>query len=57
MGCIRGIRAHRLQGAGCRSQSRGCALYRDASQAIYVLGLPPSRGGDLKLEGGVNVSL
>ena len=23
----------------------------------YVLGLPPSRGGDLELEGGVNVSL
>ena len=22
--------------------------------AAYVLGLPPSRGGDLKLEGGVN---
>ena len=23
----------------------------------YVLGPPPSRGGDLELEGGVNVSL
>ena len=31
--------------------------YRDASRAAYVLGLPPSRGGDLELEGGVNVSL
>ena len=26
-------------------------------QAAYVLGPPPSRGGDLELEGGVNVSL
>ena len=25
--------------------------------AAYVLGPPPSRGGDLELEGGVNVSL
>ena len=25
--------------------------------AAHVLGPPPSRGGDLKLEGGVNVSL
>ena len=25
--------------------------------AANVLGLPPSRGGDLELEGGVNVSL
>ena len=25
--------------------------------AAYVLGLPPSRGGDLELAGGVNVSL
>ena len=31
--------------------------YRDVSRAAYVLGLPPSRGGDLELEGGVNVSL
>ena len=31
--------------------------YRDASRAAYVLGPPPSRGGDLALEGGVNVSL
>ena len=31
--------------------------YRDASRAAYVLGPPPSRGGDLELEGGVNVSL
>ena len=36
---------------------RGRALYRDASPAAHVLGLPPSRGGDLELEGGVNVSL
>ena len=45
--------------AGCRSRSRGCALNRDASRAAYVLGPlpPPSRGGDLELEGGVNVSL
>ena len=34
----------------------GHALYRDASRAAYVLGPPPSRGGDLELEGGVNVS-
>ena len=33
------------------------ALYRDASRATYVLGPPPSRGGNLMLEGGVNVSL
>ena len=32
-------------------------LYRDASRATYVLGPPPSRGGDLELKGGVNVSL
>ena len=32
-------------------------LYRDASRAAYILGPPPSRGGDLELEGGVNVSL
>ena len=32
-------------------------LYRDASRAAYVLDLPPSRGGDLELEGVVNVSL
>ena len=45
--------------AGCRSRSRGRALYRDASQAAYVLGQrrPPSSGGDLELEGGANVSL
>ena len=30
---------------------------RDALRATYVLGPPPSRGGDLELEGGVNVSL
>ena len=41
----------------CRSRSRGRALYRDASRAAYVLGPPRSRGGDLELEGGVNVSL
>ena len=33
------------------------ALYRDASRAAYVLGPPPSRGGDLEIEGRVNVSL
>ena len=34
-------------------------LYRDASQlrVAYVLGPPPSRGGGLELEGGVNVPL
>ena len=32
-------------------------LYREASRAENVLGLPPSRDGDLELEGGVNVSL
>ena len=31
--------------------------YTDASRAAYVLGPPPSRGGDLELEGGINVSL
>ena len=46
-----------LQGAGCRSRSRGRALYRDASRATIVLGPPPSRGGDLELEGGVNCVL
>ena len=46
-----------LQGAECRSRSRGRALYRDASWAANMLGPPPSRGGDLELEGGVNVSL
>ena len=30
-------------------------IYRDASRATYLLGPPPSRGGDLELEGGVNV--
>ena len=48
--------------AGCRSRSRWRALYRDALRATYVLGTrppepPPSRDGDLELEGGVNVSL
>ena len=38
-------------------RSRGHALYRDASRAAYMLGPPLSRGKDLKLEGGVNVSL
>ena len=28
-----------------------------SGQAAHVLGPPPSKGGDLKLEGGVNVSL
>ena len=46
-----------LQGVSCRSRSRGHALYRDASRAAYVLGLPPSRGRDLELKGEVNVSL
>ena len=46
-----------LQGAWCRSRSRGRALYGDASRSAYVLGPPPARGGDLELEGGVNVSL
>ena len=32
-------------------------LYKDASRAAYVMGPPPLRGGDLELEGGVNVSL
>ena len=43
--------------AGCRSRSRGRALYRDASRAVYVLSPlpPPSRGGDLELEGGISV--
>ena len=46
-----------LQGAWCSSRCRGCALYRDASHTAYVLGPPPSRGGDLELEGGVNVKI
>ena len=46
-----------LQGVGCRSRSRGCALYRDASRSAYVLGPPHSRDRDLELESGVNVSL
>ena len=41
---------------GCRSRSRGRALYRDALRAANVLGPSPSKGGDLELEGGVNVS-
>ena len=44
-------------GVGSRSRSRGRALYRDASQAANVLSPPPTRGGDLELEGGVNVYL
>ena len=32
-------------------------IARDASRAAYVLCLPPSRGGDLELDGGVSVSL
>ena len=32
-------------------------LYRDALQAAYVLSPSPSKGGDLELEGGVNMSL
>ena len=39
-----------------QGRSRGHALYRDASRAAYVLGPPPSRGGYLELDGGVNVS-
>ena len=31
--------------------------YRDASQAAYMLGPPPARGGDLELQVVVNVSL
>ena len=38
-------------------EARACVIYRDASQAAYVLGPSPSRDGDLELEGGVNVSL
>ena len=34
-----------------------CEGDRDASRDAYVLGPPPSRGGGLELEGGVNVSL
>ena len=37
------------------ARSRGCALYRDASRVAFLLGSPPSRGGDLELEGGVSV--
>ena len=38
-----------------RADTRG-VLFIPAT-ITYVLGPPPSRGGDLKLEGGVNVSL
>ena len=34
-----------------------CYNCRDASSAANVLGPPPSRGGDLELEGGFKVSL
>ena len=44
-------------GVGSRSRSRGRALYRDASQAAKVLCPPSTRGGDLELEGRVNVYL
>ena len=45
--------AVRIQRVWCRARSRGRALYRDASRAayVYVLGPPPSRDGDLVLEG------
>ena len=48
---LRWTSAVRLQGAWCRSQSRGRALYRDALQAAYILDPPPSMGGNLELEG------
>ena len=56
---LRWILSVRLQGAQCGSRSRGRALYRDASRAAYVLGLPPSRarGGYPEIKSGVNVSL
>ena len=30
---------------------------QSGNETTYVLGPPPARGGDLELEGGVNVSL
>ena len=33
-----------------------CYIEMHCGSAPYVLGPPPSRGGDLELEGGVNVS-
>ena len=45
---LRWTSAVHLQGArrGVISRSRGRALYRDASRAVYMLGPPPARGGD-----------
>ena len=47
-----------LQGAWCRSRRLEGVRYIEMHRGpAYVLGPPPSRGGDLELEGGVNVSL
>ena len=45
-----------FKGRGVDLEVEG-VCYIDASRAANMLGPPPSRGGDLELEGGVNVSL
>ena len=52
-----GHQLHAFKGRGVELEVEGVRYNRDASRAAYVLGPPPSRGGDLELEGGVNVSL
>ena len=47
-----------FEGQGVDLEVKGvCLNYRDASRAANVLDQPPAKGGDLELEGGVNVSL
>ena len=46
-----------LQGAGVDLEIEGVRYIEiHRGPAAHVLDLPPSRGGDLELEGGVNVS-
>ena len=45
------------RGGGVDLELEGRTLYKDASRARIRADPPPSRGGDLELEGGVNVSL
>ena len=54
---LRWTSAVRLQGAGCRSRSRECAFYKDASRAAYVLGPLPSRGGISQTRGWIQCVL
>ena len=51
-----GHQPYAFKGRGVDLEVKGVHYYRDASRVTYVLGSPPSRGGDLELEGGVNVS-